>query len=148
MIRLIDAKKDLEQVCEIEDLCFKDGHYNKEQIEYEISNELNRFLVYEDNKKILGFLIYTITFNSATVVQLATHPDYQRKGIATKLFNGMINQLKSLGYGEIETITLEVREKNEAAHKFYLKQKFIDLLVKKKYYSNGDNAIYMTRILL
>lgn len=148
MIRYIDEVKDIDQVCEIEDLCFKDGHYNKEQIEYEIHNELSKFIVYEEDNKILGFLIYMVTFNSATVVQLATHPKYQRRGIATKLFNEMISYLSSLGYGEIETITLEVRENNVAAHNFYLKNKFKDTLLKNKYYSNGDNAIYMTRILL
>ncbi len=148
MIRLIDVKKDLDQVCEIEDICFKDGHYNRDQINYEVNNELSKFYVYEEDDKILGFLIYMITFNSATVVQLATHPKYQRKGVATKLFNEMINYLKSLGYGEIETITLEVRSNNEIAHQFYLKNGFKDTLLKKKYYSNGDDAYYMTRILL
>jgi len=148
MIRLIDNNKDIDQVCEIEDLCFKDGHYNRDQIQYEMNNELAKFYVYEEDNTIKGFLIFMVTFNSATVVQLATHPKYQNKGVATALFNEMINYLNSLGYGEIETITLEVREQNNAAHHFYLKNKFQDTLLKKKYYSNGDNAIYMTRILL
>jgi len=147
MIRLIETK-DIDQVCNIEDLCFKDGHYNKDQIQYEMNNELAKFYVYEEDSVIKGFLIFMVTFNSATVVQLATHPNYQKKGIATSLFNEMINYLNSLGYGEIETITLEVREHNTAAHNFYLKNKFKDTLLKNKYYSNGDNAIYMTRILL
>jgi len=148
MIRLINENKDIDQIVEIEDLCFKDGHYNKEQIQYEIRNELTKFYVYEEDNIIKGFLIFMVTFNSATVVQLATHPKYQKQGIANSLFNEMINYLNSLGYGEIETITLEVREQNKIAHKFYLKNKFKDTLLKKKYYSNGDNAIYMTRILL
>jgi len=148
MIRLIDEIKDINQIIEIEDLCFKDGHYNKDQLLYEIHNELAKFYVCEEDNVIKGFLIFMVTFNSATVVQLATHPKYQHKGVANKLFNEMINYLNSLGYGEIETITLEVREQNKIAHDFYLKNGFKDILVKDKYYSNGDNAIYMVRILL
>lgn len=148
MIRLIDAKKDLDMVYEIENLCFTDARYNLDQLLYEVNNELSKFYVYELDNKIVGFLIYWITFNSATVVQVATHPNYQHKGIATSLIDEMFKQLNSLGYGEIETVTLEVRSKNEIAHKFYLKSGFKDILLKKKYYSNGDDAYYMTRILL
>lgn len=140
---------DLSQVMAIEDASFKDGHYSKEQMLYELNeNPFSTILVMiDDAEEIVGFLIYMVTFNSATIVQIATRPFNRKKGVATKLINEMVKRLTKK-YGEIENVTLEVRKPNKIAHKFYLKNKFKDVTIKKKYYDNGDDAIYMMRVLL
>ena len=46
---------------------------------------------------------------------------------------------------KVQTLTLEVRANNEKAINFYLKHGFKKELVKPHYYTNGDDAIYMTR---
>lgn len=147
MIRNV-TKLDIDKIIEIENLTFTDGRYSKEQMLYELSNELSKFVLCERDNKIVGFLIYMITFNSSTIVQIATDPHYQRQGVATELFTAMLDDINSLGYGQVETITLEVRKQNDIAHNFYLKNNFKDVIIKPKYYSNGDDAIYMSRILL
>ncbi|MCQ2792186.1 MAG: ribosomal protein S18-alanine N-acetyltransferase [Bacilli bacterium] len=140
---------DLAQIVMIEKASFQDGCYSKEQLLYEYEeNPFAKILVMDIDEEIVGFLIYMETFNSATVVQIATRPFNRHRGVATKLINEMIERLMKKGYGVIESVTLEVRENNQIAHQFYLKNGFKDVVVKKKYYENGDNAIYMMRVLL
>ena len=140
---------DLAQVMMIEKASFKDGAYSKEQMLYELKeNPFSKILVMTDDvEEIIGFLIYMVTFNSATIVQIATRPINRKHKVATKLMNEMVKRLTKK-YGEIENITLEVRKPNKIAHQFYLKNKFKDVTIKKKYYENGDDAIYMMRVLL
>ena len=67
---------DLAQVMMIEDASFQDGHYSKEQMLYELNeNPFSTILVMTDDvEEIVGFLIYMVTFNSATIIQIATRP--------------------------------------------------------------------------
>ena len=84
-------KKDFEQVYEIEQSCFKDP-YPRKHLEYEFyENPINMILVAEDNNKIVGFNNFLITFNSASIVQVAVIPSYRKQGIATKLLSEMEN---------------------------------------------------------
>ena len=47
----------------------------------------------------------------------------------------------------VEFITLEVRVSNAPAIAFYKKHKFSEITIKKNYYSDGEDAIYMVRSL-
>ena len=48
---------------------------------------------------------------------------------------------------KVRTITLEVRKNNEKAVNLYQKYGFKATLTKEKYYSNGDDALYMMKEL-
>ena len=48
----------------------------------------------------------------------------------------------------VENVTLEVRESNQAAINLYKKNGYEEVVIKKHYYSNGENAIYMVKRLL
>ena len=143
-------QQDIYMVMQIEKASFKNGRYTKEQMLYELNeNPFTTFLVVEDDvEEIVGYLVYMVTFNSATIVKIAIFPFYRRTNIGTSLLNAMFKDLSSKGYGVIETVTLEVRITNEIAHQFYLKNGFKDVVIKKAYYSNGDDAIYMSKVLL
>lgn len=147
MIRFM-KKEDLNQMVAIEDASFQDGHYSKEQLLYEYKeNPFAKILVNED-KEVNGFLIYMVTFNSATIIQIAVDPKVRKKGIATKLLEVMDKELLKQGYGKVENVTLEVRSTNKHAIKLYSKNGYKKNHIKKKYYDNGDDAIYMMKVLL
>lgn len=147
MIRFM-KKEDVDQMVVIEDASFKDGHYSKDQLLYEYKeNPFAKILVNED-KEVNGFLIYMVTFNSATIIQIAVDPKFRRKGIATKLLKAMDKELLKQGYGKVENVTLEVRSTNKHAIKLYSKNGYKKNHIKKKYYDNGDDAIYMMKVLL
>ena len=48
----------------------------------------------------------------------------------------------------VETVTLEVRESNLKAINLYTKNGYERVIVKPKYYSNGEDALYMVKRLL
>lgn len=148
-MKIVEATlKDFEQVYEIEQACFVEP-YTREQLMYEFSeNPLNKILVVYDEDKIVGFVDYMITFNSATISQIAVLPNYRKKGLGSKLLEEMEKSFPKEIDDVVETITLEVRESNINAISFYKKNGYENVVIKKHYYKNGENAVYMIKRLL
>ena len=133
---------DLDRVMEIENLCFK-APWGKEDLYREINdNQLSVLLVITVNDLVVGFCDYWNTFDSGTICQIAIHPDYQHQSLGSRLLDEVIKDAQAK---KTRTLTLEVRESNSKAIKFYQKHGFSITLVKEKYYSNGENAIYMIK---
>ena len=141
-------KEDFEQVYEIEQSCFKDP-YPKKHLEYEFfENPVNVILVAEENSKIVGFIDFMITFNSATIVQIAVIPEYRKQKIATMLLKEMENSFPKDIEDVVENVTLEVRKTNEPAINLYKKDGYEIIVEKKHYYPDGEDAIYMVKRIL
>jgi ribosomal protein S18 acetylase RimI-like enzyme len=75
----------------------------------------------------------------ADVLYIYVRTDRRRDHLAEKLFAGLICHLKSLP--QIEAIFLEVRMSNIAAIGLYEKLGMRRQSVRKKYYSNGEDAL-------
>ena len=136
------VEQDLNQVEEIENLCFI-APWKKEDILRELRyNEFSTLYVAEINNKVVGYVDFWITFDSATICQIAVHPDYQRQNIGSRLLHEVF---KDCYAKKVLTITLEVRESNVKGINFYTKYGFDQYMIKPHYYSNGENAIYMMK---
>ncbi len=148
-MKIVEATlKDFEQIYDIEQSCFVEP-YTREQLMYEFNeNPLNKILVAYDEDKIVGFVDYMITFNSATISQIAVLPNYRKKGLGSKLLEEMEKSFPKEIDDAVETITLEVRESNINAISFYKKNGYENVVIKKHYYKNGENAVYMIKRLL
>ena len=148
MIKYRLAKQeDFEQVLEIENECFKQP-YSRKELEYEFNeNPVNKIIVAESEGKIVGFIDFLITFNSSTIMQVAVTNKFRGQGIATQLLSEMEHSFPKEIDDLVETITLEVRESNEAAKALYLKNGYELVVVKKNYYKDGENALYMLKRL-
>jgi len=148
-MKIVEATlKDFEQIYDIEQACFVEP-YTREQLMYEFSeNPLNKILVAYDEDKIVGFVDYMITFNSATISQIAVLPNYRKKGLGSKLLEEMEKSFPKEIDDVVETITLEVRGSNINAISFYKKNGYENVVIKKHYYKNGENAVYMIKRLL
>ena len=141
-------KEDFEQVYQIEQTCFKDP-YPRKHLEYEFfENPINIILVAEADEKIVGFIDFMVTFNSATIVQIAVVPEYRKQKIATNLLNEMENCFPKDLDDVVENVTLEVRKSNEAAINLYKKDGYETIVEKKHYYPDGEDAIYMVKRIL
>lgn len=140
------AKSDLPMVMEIENLCFVAPWTEKDMVnEMEDKQFKNCWVIelsFQGKTVIGGFCIYYQTFSSGTIAQIAVHPTLQHRQLGTAMMDEIINDCYAK---KIENLTLEVRENNKTAIEFYLKNGFEKVLVKNRYYSNGDNAIYMIR---
>lgn len=143
MINIRDFElNDLDRVMEIENLTFK-APWKKEEMLYEINgNEFSHLGVIELDGRVVGFYDFWITFDSATIAQIAVDPLFHRQGLASRMMEEIIKECQ---IKKVRNVTLEVRENNEKAVKMYAKFRFKTLLKKEKYYSNGDNALYMVR---
>ena len=137
---------DLEAIKEIEDESFINP-FTKEDLLYEISqNPVSNFLVLEKDGLVVGFIDYWVTFDSATIDQIAVKKSERNQGFAKILLEKSINDLKELG--EVSFFTLEVRASNEPAINLYKSFDFQKVTIKEKYYDDGEDAIYMIKGLV
>ena len=138
---------DFEEVLELENECFKEP-YSRKDLLYEFEeNPINKIIVAENDGRVIGFIDYMITFNSATIMQIAVKKEYRNVGIATELLKEMEKSFPKEIDEIVETITLEVRVSNQPAVKLYTKNGYQIVVVKRGYYKDGENAIYMVKRL-
>ena len=136
---------DLNTIIDLENNCFV-APWHMEDILYELhGNPVSSLWVIEsETTGVVGFIDYWITFDSATICQICTNPLYRNRGLGSTLLTEAIKDCRA---HRVRNITLEVRENNLGAIKFYKKFGFESSFVKEKYYTNGDNAIYMIKNL-
>ena len=95
--------------------------------------------------KAIGFLCSVrLMDGGARVMMFAMHPNYRGRGKGTELLNALITRSRMEG---IRYITLEVREENLSARKFYKGKGFIEVGTLERYYSDGGSAIRMDLFL-
>lgn len=132
---------DLEAIFVLEELFL--APFKKSDVNYElVENPVSKILVAIENDVVIGFIDFWITFDSATICQVAVKKEFQNKGIAKQLIEKSFSILKD---NNVLFYTLEVREHNKSAIALYEKLGFKFVVLKEKYYSNGDNAIYMMK---
>ena len=135
-------EKDLPTICEIEDLCFV-APWKKDDILNELrNNPYATLLVVENDNQVVGFADFWVTFDSATICQIAVRPEYQRQHLGSMLMEEI---LKECSIKKVRHLTLEVRESNVKGINFYQKYGFKTVLNKENYYTNGENALYMVK---
>ena len=96
---------------------------------------------FEDDK-LIGVITCSKTVDDADIEGIVTDSDYRRKKVATNLLDFVTDLFKQQG---LEKLFLEVREFNNSAIAFYQSQGFEKISVRKKYYSNGENALIFVK---
>ena len=101
------------------------------------------FLCEDNNKNVLGFVIYVAVEQEGHLLNIAVDKNYQRKGIGSILINHLKKQVQAMG---INLLTLEVRVSNTNAISFYKKHNFIKDAIRANYYSKPkpEDALLMS----
>ena len=100
-----------------------------------------RFDAVELDSKKPGYIIAEHVLDQAEIHRIAIVPFIRKMGIGTLLFQEFERRYQELG---VETIYLEVRESNEAAYQFYLKNGFEEYGRRAKYYKDPiEDAVLM-----
>ncbi|WP_437276965.1 ribosomal protein S18-alanine N-acetyltransferase [Sorangium sp. So ce375] len=111
----------------------------------ELRRPWTRCWVAREDRRALAFLIAWHVADELHVLNVATCPAAQRRGLATALMN------RSLEYAQqqqVRLILLEVRRSNRAAIRLYRKLGFTAMGVRPRYYSDNDeDAIEMVLTL-
>ncbi len=137
-MQIIDYKsKYLEDLCFLEKTCFCD-YWKHDMIFEETESPFNVIkLALDDSKEVIGYIIVKRVFEEAEILRLCVLPQNRREGIAEKLLKSAINEcLKK----DVVRFFLEVRISNIAASSLYKKAGFQLLDIRKKYYSNNEDA--------
>ncbi|MDQ7786103.1 MAG: ribosomal protein S18-alanine N-acetyltransferase [Thermodesulfovibrionales bacterium] len=107
------------------------------------SYSLSRVLMI--GSRLVGYLCVNLILDEGHILNLAVHPDFRRRGLATRLIHEAFAELKKKG---CRFIYLEVRGSNTVAKEFYLQFGFSDAGLRKKYYTNPvEDAVLMMRHL-
>lgn len=144
-MEILEAKKeDFDSIYEIEKTSTNEV-MSLEELKYEFNeNPVAKFMILkDDNGEIVSYIDYWITFDSSTIFKIVTKESARNKGYAKALLSKVIENL--IKNGEVLYLTLEVRKSNIFAIKLYESLKFERIVVKEKYYKNGEDAIYMVR---
>jgi [ribosomal protein S18]-alanine N-acetyltransferase len=140
-------EKDVLAVTSIEMGAFSDP-WPESQIRYELKeNPLAKLFVAYVGDEVVGYLDFMITFDSATINRLAVNSAYRKQGIASALLNKMV-EVCHQQQDPVSWITLEVRPSNKAACNLYFQNDWKQVTIKKGYYSDGEDALYLVRSIL
>lgn len=141
MIRLMSTE-DLEQVAELEKICFSES-WSYAILESGLNSDYDRFYVFEQDERILGYCNLRVLCGEGEIERICVHPDVRRFGIGRKLMEAMDMFARD---NQVTAMTLEVRESNLAAQKLYESFGFLAEAVRKNYYHNPtEHAVIMWR---
>ncbi len=130
---------DLKRVFEIENMSFDQSYgINMFQQLYDMGIG---FLVAEVDGYVVGYVMFWIKYeNQGHIISIAVDKNYRRRGYGTQMLVKAIGILSLL---RLDTIYLEVNEKNEGALEFYKQFNFRQDRVVPGYYENGDAAVVL-----
>ena len=132
------------QIAELERLCFHDP-WSENSIASELGNRLSVWLVALDEDKVVGYVGSQTVIDETDMMNIAVHPDYRNRGVATELIMELTQQLKKRGS---RGLMLEVRESNSAAISLYEKHGFLQVGCRRNYYRNPrENALILRKEL-
>lgn len=136
-------EKDVKEIAELEKICFQDP-WSEESVRYDaIENKLSFYLIAEIDGHVAGYIGIWQILDEGHITNVAVAPEHRRKHVASAMMEVMIDVT---GKTDINCYTLEVRESNSAAIKFYEKYGFKIEGVRPGYYEdNGENAFIMWR---
>ncbi|MBQ7769828.1 MAG: ribosomal protein S18-alanine N-acetyltransferase [Clostridia bacterium] len=144
MIAIRDwTEKDLPKLMALERACFADA-WTTEMMKNEFTRDVFCGVLAEDDGVLVGYVCGYTLFEDAELFKIAVMPDCRGKGIGGLLLDAFAEKAATKG---AERIFLEVRISNEPALGLYLSRGFEKTRVRKRYYSDGEDALEMKRDL-
>ena len=138
------SRQDLEQIAELEKICFSDP-WSIPMLEPELTNPLSHWLVAADGDRVIGYIGSQAVLDGADVMNVAIHPDHRRQGIAELLVTKLSNELSEM---RIQFLMLEVRVSNLPAIQLYEKLDFVKVGCRPGYYRHPkEDALIMRKEL-
>jgi ribosomal-protein-alanine N-acetyltransferase len=90
---------------------------------------------------VVGFCNYWLVGDEVQLLNLATDPEWRRRGVASRLLDRLLAFARDRA---CTLVTLEVRASNDAARALYTRRGFRDVGVRKRYYPDtGEDALLM-----
>lgn len=135
--------KDINSIYLLEQSRFTTDAWTLEQWENEFkTNEFAFVYLLKEKNEIIGYIDFWILFEQATIAKMCIKKEYSNQGFGDFLLK---EALKIIDKHNCISTSLEVRISNEPAIKLYKKNLFKLELIKKGYYSDGEDCYFMIR---
>ena len=132
--------EDVDLVYNLEKQIFKDSWPRKSFV-HEVENENYSFpYIMLQQEKIVGYAVVWYVSKELHINNIAIAPEFQRQGFGAKLLEYILDLFQ-----DFDTAFLEVRISNLAAISLYEKYKFNKAAIRKKYYTDDEDAVIMVR---
>ncbi len=139
--------EDCRQVAQIERICFSNA-WSVSMFESLFLYPENHYFVAEQGQEIpliVGFAGILTAIDTADVMNIGVLPEYRKQGIGALLLQNLEEKAK---FYNCTQMMLEVRESNMPAVHLYQKHGYIQIAIRKNYYSNPtENGIVMQKRL-
>lgn len=131
---------DLDEIYNICSQQFKEESWTKLQLQDAL--ESNFCLGFFEGEKLASFLIAQNLIDDFNILLIATAENFKRQHLASDLLQNLEKHCIAMN---ISKIWLEVRQSNISAQKFYLKNNFKQICIRKKYYGGKEDAIILEK---
>ena len=135
---------DLKRIVELEKDLFL-SPWNEEDFIHELKeNPMAGYYILEKENQIIGYIGLWFLGDLCQITTIATDRHFQGQGCASQLMEYALEKSEELHY---QNVNLEVRVSNVKAIALYQKFGFKNVAVRKRYYSNGEDAYLMIKEL-
>ena len=118
--------------------------WESKAIETLITDSNTTCLIAELDGTIAAYVGAESVLDESNIGNIVTHKDYRGRGIATRLFDALLKELKEQG---IVKVFLEVEHDNAPAIALYEKSGFTKYGHRRDYYGPGKDAVLMSKEL-
>lgn len=119
-----------------------DDFWSDSILKSELMGENKQYIVAKRENAIIGFAGVMLVPPDMELMNIVTKKSERGKGIGTFLLNKIIEIAQN---NKMEQILLEVSSKNYIAKKMYEKAGFVEIGLRKNYYSLQEDAIIMSK---
>lgn len=134
---------DISAIVEIEKNLYPDP-WSVKMFERELQLEFSNFFAAIEDHEIIGYVCFWRVSDEVQITNITVKEKFRRKGFGSKLMKYIIDISYAM---KIKKMFLEVRASNYPALSLYEKFRFKKIGVRKKYYSNSDDAVVMAKTL-
>ena len=136
MIVELKDKKTLEDIAKFENEIFGVTAFSLKQLEEMSEIERYKFIELYEDEKMVGYVILLDSIDVWEIMKIAVDKEQRKKGYGDKLLSYIFNFAQM-------PIMLEVRESNIPAIKFYRKNGFEKIGVRKNYYHDTNETAHI-----
>jgi ribosomal-protein-alanine N-acetyltransferase len=132
-------KRDMPEVMTIERRCF-DNPYTEAEIIAVFRQRSTIGMVYEEDDRVIGFMLYDLQPRRLDILDFAVHPEFQRQGVGLQMVQKLIGKLTPERRNRLRVI---VRETNLQAQLFFQACSFRAVKIARRPYANSAEDGYV-----
>ena len=143
MIQVVTmAEEHISALAQLEKECFADP-WSEKALAEELTNPNAVFRVALIDEEVAGYVGMLHVLDEGDICNVAVFDIFRRRGVATALIQHLVDYAME---NQLSFITLEVRESNIGAQKFYETMGFETIGIRKNFYDNPkEHAILMNK---